>query len=99
VRPGSQRGAAFVYLFNRAMQPQRRRDNKVEPQGHHMKRNTSKTKAKNEHGGLHLKRETIRRLNATESAQVLGGMRCTLNSCNLNTCPGSVCTISEDPTL
>lgn len=64
-----------------------------------MKRNTRMTsKAKSERSGLHIKRETIRTLSATESARVLGGMRCTMDSgpgCK----PASVCTITLDPTI
>lgn len=64
-----------------------------------MKRNTRMTsKAKSERSGLHIKRETIRALSATESTRVLGGMRCRQDSgpgCN----EASVCTITLDSTL
>ncbi|HEU4730812.1 MAG TPA: class I lanthipeptide [Kofleriaceae bacterium] len=49
--------------------------------------------------GLSFKRETIRSLSDAESKQVLGGMRCTSDSCLGNTCPNSVCTITVDTTL
>jgi hypothetical protein len=49
--------------------------------------------------GLSFKRETIRSLSDAESKQVMGGMRCTSDSCLGNTCPNSVCTITIDQTL
>jgi len=68
-----------------------------------MKSNTrmkSNAMAKGERSGLHVKRETIRCLTAAESRRVIGGMRCTLDSCVGITCnPASVCTITEDPTM
>ncbi|HET7504907.1 MAG TPA: class I lanthipeptide [Kofleriaceae bacterium] len=49
--------------------------------------------------GLSFRRETIRSLTDAESKQVLGGMRCTSESCLGQTCPNSVCTITVDTTL
>jgi hypothetical protein len=49
--------------------------------------------------GLSFKRETIRNLSEEEARRVVGGARCTSDSCLGRTCPNSVCTITVDTTL
>jgi hypothetical protein len=50
-------------------------------------------------GGLAFKRETIRTLSAAEARQIVGGRMCLPQSCQGETCPNSVCTITVDKTL
>ena len=50
-------------------------------------------------GGLSFKRETVRRLTASEAKQIAGGRICQSESCLGDSCPNSVCTITLDKTI
>ena len=57
------------------------------------------TKRTTKTSGLAIKRETIRTMTPAETQNIIGGARCTSESCLRGTCPNTVCTITADEHL